>query len=111
MFLLPRAAALKATIEEALESSVARGSPAGSGGSPEPDNNWSAPDALSPGSARDDDEDDDKSHASERGYVVPVRGETASGEFDSDFNKAILGLCYTSYRIPSPDFKGYCYSA
>ncbi|KAJ8718854.1 hypothetical protein PYW07_016410 [Mythimna separata] len=73
-----KAAALKASAEEALSSSVVAGTPPGSGGSASPGNNWSAPDALSPGSAHDDDDDDDKSHASDRGYVVPVRGETAT---------------------------------
>ncbi|CAH0582896.1 unnamed protein product [Chrysodeixis includens] len=74
-----KAASLKGGPEEASEASVARESPAGSaasGASPS-DANWSAPDALSPGSARDDDDDDDKSHTSDR-YVVPVRGESTS---------------------------------
>ncbi|KAH9645039.1 hypothetical protein HF086_005584 [Spodoptera exigua] len=74
-----QAAALKEA-EEAAERALSRRSPAGSGVSPasaaSADNNWSAPDALSPGSARDDD-DDDKSHDSDR-YVVPVRGDAAT---------------------------------
>ncbi|CAH0673844.1 unnamed protein product [Spodoptera exigua] len=74
-----KAAALKEA-EEAAERALSRRSPAGSGVSPasaaSADNNWSAPDALSPGSARDDD-DDDKSHDSDR-YVVPVRGDAAT---------------------------------
>lgn len=77
-----KAAALKEA-EEAAERSAPRRSPAGSGVSPasaasaaSPDNNWSAPDALSPGSAHDE-EDDDKSHDSDR-YVVPVRGDAAT---------------------------------
>ncbi|XP_022826368.1 protein SMG8 [Spodoptera litura] len=73
-----KAAALKEA-EEAAERSAPRRSPAGSGVSPasaaSPDNNWSAPDALSPGSAHDD--EDDKSHDSDR-YVVPVRGDAAT---------------------------------
>ncbi|XP_052758161.1 nonsense-mediated mRNA decay factor SMG8 [Galleria mellonella] len=38
---------------------------------------WSEPDALSPGEAHDED-DDDRSSASDSKYVVPVRGDTTS---------------------------------
>ncbi|XP_063893885.1 nonsense-mediated mRNA decay factor SMG8 [Helicoverpa armigera] len=71
-----KAAALKGEVEEPSESAVVRASPAGSGASPS-DANWSAPDALSPGSARDDDDDDDKSHASDTRYVVPLTRDAA----------------------------------
>ncbi|XP_075976276.1 nonsense-mediated mRNA decay factor SMG8 [Anticarsia gemmatalis] len=78
-----KAAALKGAPAEETTESTRRTSPAVSGGSGGSGGSvtseagaWSAPDALSPGSAKDDDDDDDKSHDDDK-YVVPVRGDTA----------------------------------
>ncbi|CAB3235309.1 unnamed protein product [Arctia plantaginis] len=71
-----KAAALKGAPPEESSETTRHASPAGSAGSvPSEAGGWSAPDALSPGSMKDEDEDDDKSQTSDK-YVVPVRGET-----------------------------------
>ncbi|XP_013192858.1 nonsense-mediated mRNA decay factor SMG8 [Amyelois transitella] len=89
-----RAASLKGeSSQEAVPSGRTSGSasPTAPGAEPEPAGDWSEPDALSPGEAGDD-TDEDKSSASDK-YVVPVRG-------DSNTDKVITRQPSTTEYLP-----------
>lgn len=74
-FFTSRAASVRGASSQEAGSPAARSQAEGEAeGEAEADGAWSVADALSPGSVRDDDDDD----APDDGYVVPVRGDTAA---------------------------------